>query len=121
MAKKPAKKASVKPKTIKKSAKKKSATPVKRATTKRRTPAALALRADAGTKPPFMRLAKVDAATQLTTETREPQPLGVVTAPIDIPHDLIAKRAYEIWEAKIRLANDATRNWLEAEAELRDL
>jgi hypothetical protein len=36
-----------------------------------------------------------------------------------IPHAEIARRAYEIWEWKVRIANDAVRNWAEAEEAIR--
>jgi len=47
------------------------------------------------------------------------QPTPVVAPPVPIPRELIGQRAYEIWERKMRLANDSLGNWLEAEAELR--
>jgi hypothetical protein len=40
-------------------------------------------------------------------------------APVMVPHADIARRAYEIWEWKVRIANDALRNWAEAEAAIR--
>ncbi len=39
--------------------------------------------------------------------------------PVEITFEMVARRAYEIWEAKIRLANDSVQNWLEAEQQLR--
>jgi hypothetical protein len=38
---------------------------------------------------------------------------------VEIPHEVVARRAFEIWEARVRRANDAEANWLEAEGELR--
>ena len=34
-------------------------------------------------------------------------------------HESIARRAFEIWQTNLRLANDSLRNWLEAERQLR--
>jgi hypothetical protein len=51
------------------------------------------------------------------------QPL-VASAPamppeLDIPHDKIAARAYEIWVRKGKPHGQDVKNWVEAEAELR--
>jgi hypothetical protein len=40
-------------------------------------------------------------------------------APLMVSHADIARRAYEIWEWKVRFAHDAARNWAEAEAAIR--
>ena len=43
------------------------------------------------------------------------------TPPAPISHEMVAKRAYEIWLRKSHNShsNNAVQNWLEAEAELR--
>jgi hypothetical protein len=39
--------------------------------------------------------------------------------PVEPSRELIEKRAFEIWEIYLRLANDPVRHWLEAEKQLR--
>jgi hypothetical protein len=59
--------------------------------------------------------------------TLAPQPASAPLASVpadplpELPFHLVATKAYEIWEAKMRLANDSVGNWLEAEAEIRKL
>lgn len=48
-----------------------------------------------------------------------PVPFATV-APVAIPHELVAGRAYKIWQEKTARANDSVQNWLEAEAEIRE-
>jgi hypothetical protein len=57
----------------------------------------------------------VEAIKQTAEPKLEP---SVILLP-QIPHNVIAGRATEIWAEKLRVANDSVRNWLEAEAELR--
>jgi hypothetical protein len=78
----------------------------KRATTKRRSPAlAKATKA----KPAFvMRIA--------TTTGDDPLPLRWNDL---LPRALVARKAYELWEQRVRAANDAHQNWRDAEEELR--
>jgi hypothetical protein len=40
--------------------------------------------------------------------------------PIQPSHDMIAKRAFQIWERYVRLVNDPVGHWLEAEKQLRE-
>jgi hypothetical protein len=47
----------------------------------------------------------------------EPLPLNLIGK--DYPREAIARRAYELWEERVRIANDAARNWFDAEAEFR--
>jgi hypothetical protein len=42
-----------------------------------------------------------------------------VAEPVELPHDKVAARAYEIWVRKGRPDGLDAQNWLEAEAELR--
>ncbi len=42
-----------------------------------------------------------------------------VAEPVELPHDKISARAYEIWVRKGRPHGLDAQNWLEAEAELR--
>jgi hypothetical protein len=44
---------------------------------------------------------------------------GAPAALLDIPHDKIAARAYEIWVRKGKPHGQDFKNWVEAEAELR--
>ncbi|HSQ54982.1 MAG TPA: DUF2934 domain-containing protein [Gemmata sp.] len=53
-----------------------------------------------------------------TTTAPEPQ-LPAPATPIDIPHDKIVARAYEIWVRKGKPHGKDFENWTEAEAELR--
>lgn len=93
---KPAKRRSPKPKAPAK----------KRATSKRRSPA---LATASKSKPAFvMRIA--------TTADNDPLPLRWNDP---LPHELVARKAYELWEQRVRYANDAHRNWRDAEEELR--
>jgi hypothetical protein len=78
---------------------------VKRSTTKRRT-AVVARKS----KP------QIFAAATYMTIHREPLPLKP-----EISHEQIARRAYELWEHRLRIANDSARNWLDATAELQAL
>ena len=91
-------------KTGSKSAKSKAAA-ARKAAVKPKTPA----RPRTGVK----RAAVVDLLPAMTP------PVPVAPIGIIVPHELIARRAYEIWEQKVRIANDSARNWIEAEAELR--
>lgn len=67
--------------------------------------------------------AKSAPAKRVAAKKPQPAPdLAPVAAakPLpELPFHLVAVKAYEIWEAKMREANDSVRNWLEAEAELR--
>ena len=40
--------------------------------------------------------------------------------PIEPSREMIARRAFEIWEIYLRLGNDPVRHWLEAEKQLRE-
>ena len=40
--------------------------------------------------------------------------------PVQPSHEMIGRRAFEIWENYLRLANDPVRHWLEAEKQLFD-
>lgn len=44
---------------------------------------------------------------------------GAVTSTVEIPHEKISARAYEIWVRKGRPHGKDFENWIEAEAELR--
>jgi len=81
-------------------AKKKTTTARPKQTPKRKT-AIPATRVRASLEPTRMRLA-------------EP-PVEKVTP----THDMIAARAYQLWETKTKDANDSMKNWLDAEAQLR--
>jgi hypothetical protein len=115
MAKTPKKKVASKSKS-KKTAKKKAVTKkkartkvgVKRTTIKRRTPA---LAGPLKTPQKWtMRMATITADDSLPLQLPK----------VEIPRDQIAKLAYELWEERVRLANDATRNWLDAEEQLQN-
>ena len=84
----------------------------------------------APSRPVVRKVIRKAVPKKLTPIMRSVQPPGpetpvVVTlvipppAPLMIPHVEIARRAYEIWEWKVRIANDALRNWAEAEAAIR--
>jgi hypothetical protein len=68
-------------------------------------------------KPPRSGKARPPAVISKAAESKTHAPPVVSLPPI--PHELIARRATEIWAEKMRIANDSTRNWQEAEAELR--
>jgi hypothetical protein len=92
--------------TVKRRSPKPKAAEKKRATTKRRSPA---LAKPSKAKPPFvMRIA--------TTTGEDPLPLRWNDP---LPHELVARKAYELWEQRVRAANDSLRNWRDAEEELR--
>ena len=46
-------------------------------------------------------------------------PVPITSPPVDIPHDKIEARAYEIWVRKGKPHGQDLQNWTEAEAELR--
>ena len=53
------------------------------------------------------------------TATPIPSPAAEPAAAVEIPHDKIAARAYEIWVRKGKPHGLDLQNWAEAEAELR--
>jgi hypothetical protein len=54
-----------------------------------------------------------------TTVSAPEAPLPTPATPLDIPHDKIVARAYEIWVQKGKPHGQDFENWTEAEAELR--
>jgi Protein of unknown function (DUF2934) len=75
--------------------------------------------AKSATKRPAKRRTAIPAPMPRTAT--KPTKMRLVSAAPDAvepSHDLIAKRAFEIWQTKLRLANDSLRNWLEAEGQL---
>ena len=76
---------------------------------------------------PKLPVKKKPAKKKLTRPSIKPAPIETVEPVIEvveiieiqIDHDAIAKRAYEIWEAKGRPEGDGSQNWTEAEAQLR--
>ena len=58
--------------------------------------------------------------TPVLRSIEAPPAIALTSAvPLPIPHDQIALRAYDICESKLRIAQDALRNWTEAEAAIR--
>ena len=41
--------------------------------------------------------------------------------PVEPSREMVEKRAFEIWEIYLRLANDPVRHWLDAEKQLREV
>lgn len=67
-------------------------------------------------KPKKKTTPKKSSARVLPRRARQPAPPAIL---VSIPHEQIARRAYEIWEMKIRIANQSSLNWSEAEAQFR--
>jgi hypothetical protein len=58
-------------------------------------------------------------AMKKTTTVHSPAARPQTQVEMKITHEMIARRAYEIWLAKGRPAGQEEQNWREAEAELR--
>ena len=67
------------------------------------------------------RLSSDETAAPVITPAPAAAPLSpaFVAEPVELPHDKVAARAYEIWVRKGRPDGLDAQNWLEAEAELR--
>ena len=72
-----------------------------RRTPKRKTAIPVAARAKRAVRPVEMRLV-----------------MSPPVEPVQPAHEMIARRAFEIWQNYLRLANDPVRHWLEAEGQL---
>jgi hypothetical protein len=76
------------------------------------TPAATTVSAPAPASAAGVASAPLPASAPASAPAARPQP-------VNIPHDKIAARAYEIWVRKGKPHGQDLQNWTEAEAELR--
>ena len=67
----------------------------------------------------FKKKPQTDSTSENTTATAPECPQPTHATPIDIPHDKIVARAYEIWVRRGKPHGKDFENWTEAEAELR--
>jgi hypothetical protein len=65
----------------------------------------------------------IPATSTLSRRASNPVQMRLVAPPaepIEPSHEMIARRAFEIWENYARLAGDAVGHWLEAQKQLRE-
>ena len=68
---------------------------------------------------PEQKITKGKAKQSAPIQVKKAHPRASAMVLAEITHDMIAKRAREIWERKGRPDGQSDQNWLEAGAELR--
>lgn len=59
------------------------------------------------------------AATTKKTPARPRKSKPSAAQPVQLPHEAVARRAYEIWQEAVRRAGQPSHHWMEAETQLR--
>ena len=54
-----------------------------------------------------------------TTSARSTTRTTKKSVPAQLPHEMVARRAFEIWQAAVHRANQKAAHWTEAESQLR--